>query len=1045
MQDNANQASCSPGDGNYMLCLAAMFEVEFSIDWLEELTGMKASWVLSTLEEAVQDRVLVRKRPAIYAFSDPKKRQELLDGLNEKERDRYRRSIADILIRELPEDDSKALQIAHHFLHTSNDWKGCQWLVRAGEIYIESFRMEDAVRCFEKVLSDLSGTRGENEDWLFVKAAIAYSNVTTGRSDTIETLSLLLDARVRAKSLKQSYEILLEMHIAKHEWVSAHHDKALKRFEHAFSKVESLGDTDLRAATTDFRNYFLFSQGRFRDVVETYERSLPDVERYPLGVFPVLAAVTVGRSYALTGQLTQGLGMLHTIYDYCHEKGDLYLASQAGSAIATVMMSMNRLDDAYRYFKSSLRQAKQGQNYWVQLVVMFMMALIHRRKGENRQCLVYLRSFLKMSREAHLSHQLHPYLMEICWAMETGDLPRIPDLSLEHEIEEMLTVKNVLSRGIAYRYQALLGRKKGWSNQRIIRSLNLSAEMIGESGHQIEYAKTQLELARHYLSTGETKRVKKLMRAASEILAQANMEPIPDDLRAFVLNPNREKALLNEILDLRTEMVAATRDKTQLLQQIVVTINRVTGAERGAILLVDNESDSQRFLLRSSKNLTTEQVYHANFASSRKMIEEVVRAGEGRIFEIDPLDEGGATPKEIIRSGICVPLTIGDNTVGVLYHDNRLLGNVFRESDLRLLGFFAALVALDLDSSKAREEVRVADRRSKEREAVAETENRQEASSSGLVGTSPAMHRLLGEIDRVAATDTAVLILGETGVGKNLVASVIHERSMRSSGPFVSVQCSALTESLITSELFGHEKGAFTGATNRRIGRFEMADKGTLFLDEIGDLSLEVQARLLRVLQSKEFERVGGGKETLTSDFRLIAATNRNLEENIKAGRFREDLYYRINVFPLYVPPLRERKEDIPQLMRHFVALYAKQNQRFVEDFSREIMDRLIAYDWPGNIREMENIVQRGIILGQGRRFQLPNFDEVRLKSDEPNGFRTLEENERRHILDALGRTRWKIHGPEGAAEMLHINPSTLASRIKKLGIRRPERERPAL
>ena len=306
------------------------------------------------------------------------------------------------------------------------------------------------------------------------------------------------------------------------------------------------------------------------------------------------------------------------------------------------------------------------------------------------------------------------------------------------------------------------------------------------------------------------------------------------------------------------------------------------------------------------------------------------------------------------------------------------------------------------------------------------------------------MQRLLAEIDRVARTDTAILILGETGVGKNLVANVIHQRSMRNSGPFVSVQCSALTESLITSELFGHEKGAFTGATNRRIGRFEMADKGTLFLDEIGDLSLEVQARLLRVLQSKEFERVGGGKETLTSDFRLVAATNRNLEEDIKAGRFREDLYYRINVFPLYVPPLRERKEDIPLLARHFLVLYAKQNQQAVEEVSKEIMDRLINYDWPGNIREMENIIQRGIILGHGRRFQLPSLGVVQLKTDQGSGFQTLEESERQHILEALRRSRWKIHGPEGAAEILSINPSTLASRIKKLGIKRPERGRAA-
>ena len=298
---------------------------------------------------------------------------------------------------------------------------------------------------------------------------------------------------------------------------------------------------------------------------------------------------------------------------------------------------------------------------------------------------------------------------------------------------------------------------------------------------------------------------------------------------------------------------------------------------------------------------------------------------------------------------------------------------------------------------------------------------------------------VLAALEKVARTDTAILILGETGVGKNLVARVIHEHSARNGGPFVSVQCSALTESLITSELFGHEKGAFTGATNRRIGRFEMAHKGTLFLDEIGDLSLEVQARLLRVLQTKEFERVGGGKETLTSDFRLIAATNRNLEEAIKAGRFREDLYYRINVFPLHVPPLRDRKEDIPSLVRHFLKVYSSGKQLGLEDVPKEVMERLIDYDWPGNIREMENIIQRGIILGGNRRFHLPELQVMHIKADRPGAFRTLEENERHHVQEALRRSRWKIHGPDGAAEILHINPSTLASRMKKLGIKGPK------
>jgi transcriptional regulator with GAF, ATPase, and Fis domain len=219
-----------------------------------------------------------------------------------------------------------------------------------------------------------------------------------------------------------------------------------------------------------------------------------------------------------------------------------------------------------------------------------------------------------------------------------------------------------------------------------------------------------------------------------------------------------------------------------------------------------------------------------------------------------------------------------------------------------------------------------------------------------------------------------------------------------------------------------------------------MADRGSLFLDEIGDLSLDIQARLLRVLQSKEFERVGGGKETLTSDFRLIAATNRKLEDDVEAQKFRRDLYYRINVFPLYVPPLRERPEDIPLLARHLLKIYSSANGKSVEEIPKEQMERLTAYHWPGNIRELENALQRALILGDGRRFVLPDFGKVgtELAGSSPEGPTSLEETEKKYILEILNRTGWRIYGPGGAARMLAIKPTTLCSRLKKLGIKRP-------
>jgi transcriptional regulator with GAF, ATPase, and Fis domain len=269
------------------------------------------------------------------------------------------------------------------------------------------------------------------------------------------------------------------------------------------------------------------------------------------------------------------------------------------------------------------------------------------------------------------------------------------------------------------------------------------------------------------------------------------------------------------------------------------------------------------------------------------------------------------------------------------------------------------------------------------------------------------------------------------------VARAIHRNSRRKNKPFIKVNCSALPESLIPSELFGHEKGAFTGATQRRLGRFELANGGTLFLDEIGEISQDIQVRLLRVIQNGEFERVGGN-ETLRSDFRLVVATNRNLEKDIKTQKFRADLYYRLAVFPIYVPPLRERTEDIPLLAYYFLKIYSQKKGMNFSKIPNSEMEKLLYYNWPGNVRELENIIERGTILNPGPFFRIPDLGSTQKSSSIDRDGMTLMENERRHILWALQQTNWKVRGKGGAAELLNIPPSTLAFRMKRNGIRRP-------
>jgi DNA-binding NtrC family response regulator len=308
-----------------------------------------------------------------------------------------------------------------------------------------------------------------------------------------------------------------------------------------------------------------------------------------------------------------------------------------------------------------------------------------------------------------------------------------------------------------------------------------------------------------------------------------------------------------------------------------------------------------------------------------------------------------------------------------------------------------------------------------------------------IVGTSEALRAVLKQVEVVAPTQSTVLILGETGTGKELIARAIHAASSRSRRPFVKLNCAAIPTGLLESELFGHEKGAFTGAIAQRIGRFELADGGTVFLDEVGEIPLELQTKLLRVIQEREFERLGSTR-TLRTDARLIAATNRELQKMVEQQKFREDLFYRLNVFPIDVPALRERSEDIPLLVNHFVQRFARRMNRTIETIPVETMAALTRYPWPGNIRELQNLIERAVILSHGPVLQIPvrDLDNCASPRRDNGKDQTLEKAQREHILAILNETRWVLAGPRGAAARLGMNRSTLQFRLKKLGIVRP-------
>jgi formate hydrogenlyase transcriptional activator len=501
-----------------------------------------------------------------------------------------------------------------------------------------------------------------------------------------------------------------------------------------------------------------------------------------------------------------------------------------------------------------------------------------------------------------------------------------------------------------------------------------------------------------------------------------------------------------------------------LLRSISDALHRVISFDRCAVTLYQPERDTFRFLAVEGDLLS--DYFRAGLEDSRsETCASWVFDHQRPLLRRDLEKEAQyANERRLVAEGIqsicAVPLVFQGKCIGTLGLVSRERDG-YSDEDAMFLRDVANQVALAIQNMQSYQEIASLKARLEKENVYLREELRTEHNFEEIVGNSPAVLRALGAVDQVAPTDATVLIYGETGTGKELVARAIHNRSARNGRALVNVNCSAISAGLVESELFGHMKGPFTGAVERRIGRFELAHGGTIFLDEIGELSLETQVKLLRVLQEQEFEPVGSS-HPVRVDVRVIAATNRNLREAMQAGLFRSDLFYRLNVFPIELPPLRERRSDIPQLVAFCVSRFSKRLGKKIDGVSRESMEKLMNYAWPGNIRELQNVIERAVILSVDPTLRLdrdlmpvgtstkgmetpetdtPEQRQADLKS--PNPLLTLEEVDRNHILTALQHAGGVVDGPKGAARILNLHPNTLRHRMGKLGIK-GSRHRPS-
>ncbi len=817
--------------------------------------------------------------------------------------------------------------------------------------------------------------------------------------------------------------------------------RGLEHISSGLQQAEDLGDEDIMVISSEFRGIYHYLRGMYKEAVDAFDQvmqmnSLQAGKRVPTFLPEYLASSSaLGYISALLGQYHRAVGLLDSHWRRARMRKNDRNACFYEALLGIVLIIMGRRSEAYSHLKAAQKEALELDNK--QALHVIKKGLAYHAYFEGRIEDAYWITMSMPYTESIGPQYNWPVHLEMLYAFERQDLlPAMPSLAFEQEIMRVLAGPNHHLRGVALRIRALQAQERGEGCDDALALLTSSETELLLTGDPVELAKTRAEMARVKLAAHDRQGARNYALMAWEGLSGYGQDFFPDDLVPLLRigvdrRPGtRRQDLAERFADLMDGFIPST-DRDELLNRLVAATGRFLGAERGGLFWFSGGRDTGRPALRAAYNLEKADISSGPFRDSLRLVFKTFRNKEPLIIKCAPagnLMEGG--PR--VLSVYCLPVVIKGEARGVLYLDHSYAEDegedLDRDSALRI----ARQVSLSIERILRYAGMIEADR---SRTVSVSPSGDGEDASGAIIGSSPVMEVLLGLADQTALSEATVLITGETGVGKELLARRIHETSTRRDGPFVAVNLASIPDTLVESELFGHEKGAFTGADRQKPGRVELAHRGTLFIDEIGDVPLSAQVKLLRVIQEKSFSRVGGTR-TILSDFRLVAATNRDLTRDVASGRFRQDLYFRLNVVPLVMPPLRDRGQDVVELAREFLRQYERKYHRSLPALTREDEKALAAYSWPGNVRELRNVIERCAILSSGDRLQLnlPAASRPVLESafaDTP----TMGEIQRRYILHVLDLTRGRLGGPGGAAEILGMKRTTLQARMKKLGI----------
>ncbi len=1017
-----------------MLVLSALLPPPVSLDILTEVGGCAPVKALRLLEDLTSSGLLKpcgQGGAGYYQFCDSARALEVIA----REEPALVCELGAALIRHLSQadhpEDKAALAIANVHHLAGLPVSDARPLLRAAD-YCLKLGAREAAAIYYRLALEARGQTAPNprEAAERVASALGMLAACGHRMPLEQQEQTLKQAREYALQLNDQGNLCqIHLRLGQIRKLRGDYRGAGRLFEKAWHLAVMLGGDQVRKEAALLSADFLFWQGRVSAAVARYEEVLGDLEEFPNEEAVLRACVTLGWCYGICGQTARGLGLMEAVRQKARTLGfrqaemDSYVmsalalidagyVSEAGAMVAEVFKFPEEELGNYRLWAS---YAARGY--------------LRHLQGDLAGCFRDQQRAYAMSKEIGWPHHRGPYNFDYMEVLEDAGMVH-PEMNYESELRRVAEWPDIYMQGVGLRYQARRMQRQGHAREAVLETLERSQALLTQAGARLELARTQVELAKLHLAAEDEATARRLLREAWETLSATNEDLFPYALRPYLETEPAEERIIRVMTELGNA-VGTVRDRKNLLERVINLLMKLTLAGRGGFFVQGPEGWPQ---LSASRNLEQALVESPGFRSSLELIlsafhqpgpaPEALASAQGSL--------PGARPWQ--GWALCRRVSLQGELLGVIYLDNTLVEMTPPAKVLTFLDLIINHVAVALDNARAYEEINALKERLEDETRLYRTELQCSANVGQMVGRSPAMARVMDQIRKVAPSDTTVLICGETGVGKELVARAIHSLGQRREGPFIPVDTASLDPGVVASELFGHEKGAFTGAASTRRGRFELADRGTLFLDDVDNLPLEVQAKLLRALQEREFQRVGGNK-LIRSDFRLIAATNQDLEALVERGGFRSDLYYRLNVFPVVVPPLRQRRDDIPLLAAYFMEKFSLKMGKNVSAITKRDLQRLKDYPWPGNVRELKHVIERGVILSEGETLSVADLDAGRGLGRQAAEFSSLLEMERGHILAALARCEWRVSGKGGAAELLGLKPTTLYSKLKKLGI----------